>query len=224
MSREMAVVAESLVRRYPGSSVLVLDGASLQAPAGAITAITGVSGSGKSTLLALLAGLDQPDGGTVRVGDVDLTSLSAPERAVFRRRNVGFLFQRFNLFSGLTATENVLIALRVSGQRGATALEAARRQLVALGLGDQLDRYPHELSVGQMQRVALARACVCQPAILIADEPTANVDAATKVTVLGLLRECATRSCVLVATHDAEVAACADRVCALANGQLTCQD
>jgi putative ABC transport system ATP-binding protein len=176
-------------------------------------AIVGASGSGKSTLLSIIAGLDTPSQGTVRLAGVDLFALSEDERAALRARKVGFVFQSFQLMGNLTALENVMLPLELSGAKGARAL--ATEMLKRVGLGERLGHYPKVLSGGEQQRVALARAFVVQPAVLLADEPTGSLDFATGETVMALmfaLNEELGTTLVLV-THDPAIAArCARRI------------
>ncbi|MHB1201074.1 MAG: ABC transporter ATP-binding protein [Polaromonas sp.] len=176
-------------------------------------AIVGASGSGKSTLLSIIAGLDTPTRGTVRLAGVDLFSLSEDERAALRARKVGFVFQSFQLMGNLTALENVMLPLELSGAKGARTL--ATDMLKRVGLGERLAHYPKVLSGGEQQRVALARAFVVQPAVLLADEPTGSLDFATGETVMTLMfalnQELGTT--LVLVTHDPAIAArCVRRI------------
>lgn len=200
---------QNVSKRYTsasGESVTVLADASLSVAPGALVAITGVSGSGKSTLLNVIGCLDQPDIGRVEICGTEVTALAGSELAEFRRRHLGFVFQRFNLFGGFTAIENVLVPLRLSGLRGSVAVEKAEEALASVGLGREMHRASYELSVGQMQRVAIARAIVTEPRLVLADEPTGNLDSATKRSVLDLLMTLRPAATLIIATHDTTVA------------------
>ncbi len=184
-------------------------------------AIVGASGSGKSTLLSIIAGLDTPTRGTVRLAGVDLFSLSEDDRAALRAHKVGFVFQSFQLMGNLTALENVMLPLELSGAKGARAL--ATDMLKRVGLGERLGHYPKVLSGGEQQRVALARAFVVQPAVLLADEPTGSLDFATGETVMTLmfaLNEELGTTLVLV-THDPVIAARCQRCITIEAGQIS---
>ena len=179
--------------------------------AGQTLAIVGASGSGKSTLLSLIAGLDTPTTGTVHLGGVDIFALDEDARAALRARQVGFVFQNFQLLGNLTALENVMLPLELAGRRDARA--AARRMLERVGLGERLGHYPRVLSGGEQQRVALARAFVVEPAVLLADEPTGSLDHATGERVMQLMfdlnREHGTT--LVLVTHDPAIAARCER-------------
>ncbi len=178
---------------------------------GETLAIVGASGSGKSTLLALIAGLDTPTAGTVRLDGVDIFALDEDARAAVRARKVGFVFQSFQLLGNLTALENVMLPLELAGRRDARA--AARRMLERVGLGERLGHYPRVLSGGEQQRVALARAFVVEPAVLLADEPTGSLDHATGERITQLMfdlnREHGTT--LVLVTHDPAMAARCER-------------
>jgi putative ABC transport system ATP-binding protein len=219
-----AIEAIDLTRSLPlgGESVPILRGISFTVDRGEWIALTGPSGSGKSTLLGILAGLDSPTSGRIFVDGTDVTRLG--ERAMARLRNekIGVVFQSFNLISSLTAQENVEAPLHVGSSR-LRARDAAREVLGLVGLSDRLDHRPHQLSGGQQQRVAIARALVTRPALLIADEPTGNLDSTTGEAVLALLEGLRRdlRFTVVVATHDPQVAARADRNLHIVDGLLT---
>ncbi len=209
-------------RRLPsgGRTLTVLDAIDLTVPRGEFLAVLGPSGSGKSTLLAILAGLDRPSAGEVRLDGERLDGLSEDRLAVVRRHKVGFVFQSFQLLANLTARENVRLPLELLG-----AGDAARRadaMLDDVGLGDRAQHYPSQLSGGEQQRVALARAFVARPALLLADEPTGNLDSATGARVLDLLvrlrRESGTT--LVLVTHDPAVAGLADRRLHLRDGRI----
>ncbi len=185
-----------------------------------LTAVMGPSGSGKSTFLQCAAGLDRPTSGTVRLAGREISAMGERRLTRLRRARVGFVFQSFNLLPALTAQENVLLPLRLDGQRRDPA--RARRMLARVGLEGRADARPGELSGGQQQRVAIARALVTEPDIVFADEPTGALDQDTAAGVLGLLREAVGGygATVVVVTHDPAVAARADRVLRLAGGRL----
>ena len=183
-------------------------------------AIVGASGSGKSTLLSIIAGLDTPSQGTVRLAGQDIFALSEDDRAALRAQKVGFVFQSFQLMANLTALENVMLPLELSGTRGARAL--ATDMLVRVGLGQRLGHYPKVLSGGEQQRVALARAFVVQPAVLLADEPTGSLDFATGETIMQLMfalnQELGTT--LVLVTHDQAIAARCQRKITIEAGQV----
>ncbi len=220
------IVAEGLERTYlsAGRPLTVLRDIDLAIEPESFVAIVGPSGSGKTTLLGLLAGLDLPTAGTVRLGGQDLSALTEDERALFRAEKVGFVFQTFHLIPTLTALENVLVPLELNGGigDGKAARERARSLLARVGLGDRLHHYPAQLSGGEQQRVALARAFANRPMILFADEPTGNLDAETGARVIDLLVELneEARTTLVLVTHDPELAARAHRVIRLAGGRI----
>jgi putative ABC transport system ATP-binding protein len=203
-----------------GRAVTVLDGVCLAVARGECVAVTGPSGSGKSTLLGLVAGLDTPTSGTIVVDGVDLGTLGEDALARFRRDRIGFVFQSFHLIPTLTAVENVAIPLELAGVADARA--RAARLLDGVGLGARGHHYPVELSGGEQQRVALARAVARAPGLLLADEPTGNLDSATGAAIIDLLlalnRE--RGSTLLLVTHDPALAAHADRQVALRDGKV----
>jgi putative ABC transport system ATP-binding protein len=211
-----------LVMRLPGNGrpVTILDGVSLDVAAGEVVAITGPSGSGKSTLLGLIAGLDTPSAGSIAVDGVEVTDLGETALARFRRRTLGFVFQSYHLIPTLTAAENVSVPLELAGVP--EPLAAARARLAEVGLGERADHYPAQLSGGEQQRVAIARAVALTPPLLLADEPTGNLDSATGAQIIDLLlalnRE--RRSTLLLVTHDASLAARAGRAIALRDGRV----
>jgi len=217
-----AVSMEGLVRVFGrgGGEVRALDGVSLQLSPGSFTAIMGPSGSGKSTLLQLAAGLDRPTGGSVHLGELDLSELSERRLAVLRRERLGFVFQSFNLLGALTAEQNVALPSRLAGRR--LGRKVLRDALGRVGLSDRTGHRPAQLSGGQQQRVAIARALVGGPEVIFADEPTGALDTKAGRSVLALLRETIDqdgRTLVMV-THDPSAAAWADRVVFLADGRL----
>ena len=200
----------------------VLDRVSVSIAAASETAIIGRSGCGKSTLLNLISGIDRPDSGRVIFDGVDLGALGEPERTVFRRRRVGFVYQFFNLLPTLNVEENVRLVLSLDGVGTAEARRRSRAMLERVGLGDRLQSPVDVLSGGEQQRVALARALVHNPALLLADEPTGNLDEATAAQLAPLLRELARErgATVILVTHDRQLAAGADRSLTLRDGQL----
>jgi putative ABC transport system ATP-binding protein len=203
-----------------GRGVLILDAVSLDVAAGEFVAITGPSGSGKSTLLGLIAGLDQPTAGSIEVDGVEITRLSENALASFRRQRIGYVFQSFNLIPTLTAAENVAVPLELAG-RG-DALTLATSLLVEVGLAHRAHHYPAQLSGGEQQRVALARAVALRPTLLLADEPTGNLDSATGASIIELLLQLRQErgSTLLLVTHDPALATHADRVVSLLDGRL----
>ena len=198
----------------------VLDGVDLDVRAGELVAIVGRSGSGKSTLLHLLGGLDRPDSGEIDVAGVRVDRADEAGLTELRRTHVGFVFQAFHLLPELTGLENVLLPARLAGD-GRVAAPRARRLLARLGLEEPAGRLPTSLSGGEQQRLAIVRALVNDPQLLLADEPTGNLDTDSGAAVLQLLREIADgRRGVVLVTHDVEAAALADRVLALRDGRF----
>jgi putative ABC transport system ATP-binding protein len=206
--------------------VRALDGVSLSVNPGEFVAIMGPSGSGKSTLLSLLGGLDTPTEGSVMIGGKALKGRSETELAVMRREQVGFVFQSFNLVPVLAAAENVALPLLLAGKKGAEVRSRVERTLALIGLSDRGHHTPAELSGGQQQRVAIGRALVTEPALVLADEPTGNLDSRTSREIMALLR----RSCdelsqtIVLITHDDSVAAWADRVLFLRDGRIAADE
>ncbi|MCI6584254.1 MAG: ABC transporter ATP-binding protein [Mobiluncus porci] len=202
------------------ASVHALNGINLDIRAHEFTAIMGPSGSGKSTLLHLLAGLDAVTSGEITVGNVDITRLNDKALTLWRRDQVGFVFQSFNLIPTVDARANIELPLRLAGKR--IDPEWFNRVVSALGLEDRLTHKPWELSGGQVQRVAVARALLARPQILVADEPTGNLDSASSAEVLSLLRQAVDtfQQTVVMVTHDRHAAATADRVLIVRDGQI----
>jgi putative ABC transport system ATP-binding protein len=201
-------------------AVVALDGVSANFASASFTAIMGPSGSGKSTFLHLAAGLDRPTSGTVLLGDKDLTRLSERRLTILRRKQIGFVFQAFNLMPSLTVAQNIGLPLRLDGRR---ARRSEIREVASrVGLGDRLGHRPSQLSGGQQQRVAIARALVARPAVLFADEPTGALDIRTGRGVLTLLRELVDQDgqTVVMVTHDPAAATYADQVVLIADGQI----
>ncbi|WP_329386344.1 ABC transporter ATP-binding protein [Streptomyces sp. NBC_01716] len=205
------------------NAVTALDGVSLSLPAGSFTAVMGPSGSGKSTLLQCAAGLDRPDSGQVMVDGEEMTGGSEAALTKFRRRRIGFIFQKYNLLPTLTVAQNTVLPLKLAGRRIDKA--RAREILTQVGLGDRLGHRPDQLSGGQQQRVAIARALVTEPSVIFADEPTGALDIRSARDVLRLLQESVRihgRTVVMV-THDPVAASFADSVIFLADGRLAGQ-
>jgi putative ABC transport system ATP-binding protein len=223
----MRIIAKNLGQTYTsgGRPLVVLRDVDLDIAPEEFVAIIGPSGSGKTTLLGLLAGLDRPSSGSVTIDGRALAGLTEDERARFRAAHVGFVFQTFQLIPTLTALENVLVPLELSGGtrgNGGAPRERAADLLRRVGLGDRLDHYPAQLSGGEQQRVAIARAFANRPRILFADEPTGNLDAETGDTIIALLEELnrEARTTMVLVTHDAALAARAGRVIRLAGGRV----
>jgi putative ABC transport system ATP-binding protein len=214
--------AEGLGKRVslPDHELTILEDVSFTIGAGEAVAVVGASGSGKSTLLSLLAGLDTPTTGTVRLDEVVLSALDEDGRARVRGARVGFVFQSFQLLPALTALENVMLPLELRGDRDAQA--PARRILERVGLGERLQHYPRQLSGGEQQRVALARAFVTEPDLLFADEPTGNLDTETGRAIIDLLFELNAQhgTTLVLVTHDEALAARCGRILRLASGRL----
>ena len=214
----MEIVANTLVKRY-GETVTAVDNASLHLDAGEFVALHGPSGCGKSTLLLILGGLSRPDVGTVSVCGADFYAFSANARARHRAEHLGFVFQDANLLPFATVMDNVLAATLAKPH--ASAPERARELLVGLGLGERLSHKPRELSAGEQQRVALARALFHQPKVLLADEPTGNLDDENTELVLESFRaHAADGGCVLMVTHDAVARAATSRALEMRSGVL----
>jgi ABC-type lipoprotein export system ATPase subunit len=218
------VEATDLVRSYAagGKAVGALNGVSFMVQPGEVIAVMGPSGSGKSTLLYLLAGLDEPDSGTVRVTGVDWQTLEGDERAAFRRRACGFIVQGLALLPQATAAENVEVPLLLDGVDPDERTSKVAHALEGVGLGSHGAKLPDELSGGEQQRVAIARALVAEPAVLLADEPTGNLDSATGQAVTSLIVERAREqgTAVVLVTHDPAVARHAQRVVAMHSGRI----
>lgn len=217
------IQAENLVKKYGAgeNEVTALDHVSLEVEEGERIVITGTSGSGKSTLLNVLSALDTPDGGWVSINGQELQSLSRSEQAVFRRRNIGFVFQNFQLMPTLTVKENITLPCLLDGRK--EPLEYAGLLAEKLGLKDKMDRYPGQLSGGQQQRVAIGRALIMRPAVLLADEPTGNLDRKTSNEVLELLKGVneSFGQTLVVITHDESVKNYATRCFAMEDGRLS---
>jgi putative ABC transport system ATP-binding protein len=214
------VEASGLIKDYRRGAQVVraLDGVSLAVERSEFICVMGPSGSGKSTLLHVLGALDEPTAGQVRIDGTDLAALSDDERAEFRRTRLGFVFQFFNLLPTLSAWENVAVPWLLGGERLPVRRPDAVELLERVGLADRADHRPAELSGGQLQRVAIARALACDPVLVLADEPTGNLDRRTGSGVLDVLRSCGATT--VMVTHDAQLAARADRTVELVDGRI----
>ena len=213
---------DNLTKYYGEEPLLVkaLDGITLQIEQGSFTAIVGTSGSGKSTLLHMLGGLDTPTGGSVTVDGQSLDGMSRSELTIFRRRKIGFIFQNYNLMPNLTIYDNIVLPVELDGR-------CADKQyfddiVTVLGLEDKLDRKPNKLSGGQQQRAAIARALITKPAIILADEPTGNLDSRTSREVVGLLQATGKKfhQTIVMITHNDEIAQIADRTIRIEDGRI----
>jgi len=222
--RRTHVELDGVCKRYDehGRPHSVLEGVTAQIARGELIVLVGRSGSGKSTLLNIIGGLDRPSGGEVRIGGQALSGLSEDGLAKLRRRGIGFVFQFFNLVPTLTAQENLLLPLDLLGVDRGEALERAQRWLETVGLKDRGDSFPEEMSGGEQQRIALARALIHRPGLVIADEPTGNLDLETARQVLSLLDDLCRRegTTLVMATHSPEVIGVADRVFTIHDGRL----
>jgi len=218
MSRMLSI--ERLVKRYGARTIL--DGLSLTLEPGALVAVVGESGAGKSTLLNLIAGLETADAGRIALGGTDLATLDDDARTRLRRQSIGFVFQAFHIVPHLNALENVMLPLVLQGVRSRERIARASAMLEAVGLGDRAQAMPRELSGGELQRIAIARALVHRPALVLADEPTGNLDPDTAQSVLALLAASARadHAATILVTHSERAAQTADRVLRLTHGQL----
>ncbi|MFN7955647.1 MAG: ABC transporter ATP-binding protein [bacterium] len=221
---EALVEVDEVTKVYPQGhrEVRALAGVSLGVPRGEFLSIMGPSGSGKSTLLHLMAGLDRPSSGAIRVDGVTLSDMPDTDVTIFRRERVGLIFQFFNLLPTLTAAENVALPLLLNGKRMKDVRERVEALLGVVGLADRSTHRPDELSGGEMQRVAIARALVVDPRLLLADEPTGNLDSATSTEILELLRAVHQEKAptIVMVTHDPRAAEFGDRVIRLRDGKI----
>ena len=226
MSKEknlMEMIKASGLKKYyvtDNYEVHALDGVSLSVEEGEFLAIIGTSGSGKTTLLQILGGLDEPTAGGVWIRGNSLKDMTEDERTIFRRRNIGFVFQQYNLIPVINVYENIVLTLRLDG---AEIDEKLLEDIVrTLKIGEKLENLPEELSGGQQQRVAIARALMVKPAVLLCDEPTGNLDSVTSMEVISLLKTCAARfhQTVIVVTHQEAIAQMADRILRVEDGKL----
>lgn len=222
--KQTFLTLENLVKSYPegGSRRIILNGVSGQVQAGEIVSILGKSGSGKSTLLNLIGGIDQPDSGSVRVNGVVLSELDDQRRTLFRRANIGIIYQFFNLIPTLTIQENVSLPLELLGESLNQSKQKASELLEMVGLENHKNKYPEQLSGGEQQRVAIARALVHDPLFILADEPTGNLDNETGAQVLDLLQHLVRNAgkSLIVVTHNQDIITLADRIYYLINGRL----
>ena len=219
------VVVDKLAKRYRSGDVrqVVFDQLNFRVEPGETVALLGASGSGKTTLLNLVSGIDSPDAGRVLLDGVDVHALAEPARTLLRRRRIGFVFQFFNLIQTLTVGENIALPLELLGEDKASATQRADELLVSVGLDGLAERFPETLSGGEQQRAAIARALVHRPALLLADEPTGNLDEDTAAHIIELLTRLARQqgTTMLLVTHSQSVARSADRVLRLSHGQVT---
>jgi putative ABC transport system ATP-binding protein len=219
---QQVVAADSITRRYGEGEAAVdaLAGVSLSILSGELSAVMGPSGSGKSTLMHILAGLDRPTSGTVRISGEDITRMNDNQLTTLRRKHIGFIFQFFNLLPMLTAEENILLPLTLAGEKPDAAW--VEELIGKVGLADRRKHRPSELSGGQQQRVAIARSLITRPTVLFADEPTGNLDSTTSEEILALLRGSVDEygQTIVMVTHDPGAAAIADRTMFIADGKL----
>ncbi|MCC2253144.1 ABC transporter ATP-binding protein [Ruminococcus sp. CLA-AA-H200] len=218
-----AILKATGLKKYYGKGealVKALDGVDLEIERGKFTAIIGTSGSGKSTLLNMLGGLDTPSEGSIRIGDTELAKLSSEEATVFRRRQIGFIFQNYNLVPVLSVWENIIFPISLDGKK--PDKKFIREIVRLLGLEKKLDSLPGQLSGGQQQRVAIARALASKPSIILADEPTGNLDSHTSGDVIGLLKMTGRefRQTIVMITHNPEIAEMADRIIRIEDGRI----
>jgi putative ABC transport system ATP-binding protein len=228
MRNQSAVLCDDVTKDFGDGErrVRVLRGVDFEARYGEMTLLVGPSGCGKTTLLCVLAGLLNKSGGRVEVLGTDVDTLRGSNSVLFRRRNLGFVFQQYNLLPALTAAENAAVPLLAAGVKRATAVDKAASLLEKLGLSGRIHARPNELSGGQQQRVAIARALVHEPKLLVCDEPTAALDAASGHSVMELLRDAAVRPDrgVVVVTHDSRVFPFADRIAHMDDGRIARTD
>jgi putative ABC transport system ATP-binding protein len=219
---DVVVAAHGVTRTYGEGDAVVhaLRGIDLEIPRGQFTAVMCPSGSGKSTLMHILAGLDQPTSGSVTIEGEEITTMGDQELTLLRRRHIGFIFQFFNLLPMLTAEENIVLPLRISGR--SVEREWIDEVIAKVGLSDRRSHRPSQLSGGQQQRVAIARGLVSRPTVMFADEPTGNLDSTTSEEILELLREAVESygQTTVMVTHDPRASAMADRILFLADGEI----
>ena len=221
--KENLILQARGLKKYYGSGeteVRALDGIDLDIEKGTFAAIVGTSGSGKSTLLNMLGGLDTPSEGSVTIGDTELSGLSGEQATIFRRKQIGFVFQNYNLIPVLTVWENIIFPISLDGQR--PDRDFILKIVNLLGLESKLDSLPNSLSGGQQQRVAIARALASKPSIVLADEPTGNLDSRTGEDVIGLLKMTGREfhQTIVMITHNPEIARMADRIIHIEDGKI----
>ncbi len=221
-----AILKAAGLKKYYGKGealVKALDGIDLEIERGKFTAIIGTSGSGKSTLLNMLGGLDTPSEGSIQIGNTELAKLSSEQATIFRRNHIGFIFQNYNLVPVLSVWENIVFPISLDGRKSDEKfiMEIVR----LLGLEKKLDSLPNNLSGGQQQRVAIARALASKPAIILADEPTGNLDSKTSDDVIGLLKMTSKefKQTIVMITHNPEIAQMADRIVRIEDGRIVSQ-
>lgn len=219
----MSILKTKDLRKYYGNGdtcVKALDGVNLSVEEGEFVAIVGTSGSGKSTLLHMIGGLDRPDGGKVHVAGKDIFALKDDALTVFRRRKIGFIFQSYNLVPVLNVYENIILPIELDGNK--VDKKHIGSIIKTLGLTEKIHNLPSQLSGGQQQRVAIARALATKPAIILADEPTGNLDSRTSLDVLGLLKVTSEKyhQTIVMITHNEEIAQMADRIIRIEDGQI----
>ena len=219
----MCILKATELKKYYGegeTQVKALDGVSLEVNRGEFVCIIGTSGSGKSTLLHMLGGLDNPSSGNVIIDDTDISKLKGDNLCIFRRRKIGFIFQSFNLVPSISVYDNIILPIQLDGKK--IDKEFVSKVIDTLGLKNKLDRIPSKLSGGQQQRVAIARALASKPAIILADEPTGNLDSKTSQDVLGLLKTTGKKfnQTIVMITHNDEIAQMADRTIRIEDGHI----
>ena len=222
---EIILKAIGLKKYYGKGETLVkaLDGVDLEIERGKFTAVIGTSGSGKSTLLNMLGGLDTPSEGSIRVGETELARLNSEQATIFRRKQIGFIFQNYNLIPVLSVWENIIFPIALDGRK--PDRDFIMEVVKLLGLEKKLDSLPNNLSGGQQQRVAIARALISKPSIILADEPTGNLDTKTSNDVIGLLKMTGKefRQTIVMITHNPEIAQMADRIVRIEDGRIALQ-
>ena len=223
----MEIILKAIgLKKYYGKGetpVKALDGVDLEIERGKFTAVIGTSGSGKSTLLNMLGGLDTPSEGSIRVGETELARLNSEQATIFRRKQIGFIFQNYNLIPVLSVWENIIFPIALDGRK--PDRDFIMEVVKLLGLEKKLDSLPNNLSGGQQQRVAIARALASKPSIILADEPTGNLDTKTSNDVIGLLKMTGKEFCqtIVMITHNPEIAQMADRIVRIEDGRIALQ-
>ena len=220
----IAISCRNVTKVYgeEGNEVMALRGVDLDARFGELLLLVGPSGCGKTTLLSVIAGILDQTAGEIRVFGSDLHRMKAREKTEFRKRNIGFIFQQYNLLPTLTAAENVAVPLLIHGVKRRLAIERAVASLEAVGLGERSTSFPRQLSGGQQQRIAIARALVAEPRLIVCDEPTANLDGETGGKIMEMLKRVAVSKdrCVLLVTHDTRVFSYGDRIAQMLDGHI----